>query len=198
MHYDTAIPSKIWTFAEEETLKRKRVELSIGELAKLLGRTRNAVKKKLTRMAAGGSKRRAPMEAPELDKRPKFMAARNQVWSDKQVEFLRKNFDKMELSLIAESLGRSRKAVQTKATEIGLRRDPWKIRVQSNAKRAETMAKRRELAALMVTETPAPEVPEEWLVGMIEVTPGHAYDVKSFDLRMRAYGKRSLVSEIAC
>lgn len=44
------------------------------------------------------------------------------IWTDNEIKFLRENLDKYTWAQIAEKLGRSKKAVEAKAKQLGLKK----------------------------------------------------------------------------
>lgn len=93
-------------FKWDETTLNKVLELtkthSIAEISKIMGVSRNTIASKLQRLGIKA-----------VDKRP-------QVWSDKEIEFLKANYNTMNKEYLAKKLGRSYVSVVARASIIGI------------------------------------------------------------------------------
>lgn len=98
------MPVIFWTDDEEKILISNYEEKGYAEIAKMVGKNMDAVKKKAYMM--GLCKREG-----------------NTQWSEEQIEFIRNNYDKMLYKDIAEKLGVTEKRVFLQAQRMGLSKE---------------------------------------------------------------------------
>lgn len=99
-----------WTDEEERTLTGNYESKSYGEIAELIGKNMEAVKRKAQTM--GLVKRDSPTD-----------------WTEEQITFIQNNYDKMLYKEIAEKLGTTEKRVFLQAKRMGLSKDRVTLKV---------------------------------------------------------------------
>ena len=100
---------KAWTRQDEQFLKDNYDTMSIGILARRLGRTRSATINRINKL--------------NLRKKPKELKNQSKTWTKDDDKFLKNNYGKLINEEIAKRLGRTEKAIQLRVSKMGLRKN---------------------------------------------------------------------------
>ena len=101
-----------WTDEEIKFLQENYLDLGAEECANQLGRTKAAVHGKIRQVGGG-----RPSIGPKVE------------WSEKDLDFLRENYQALSWEELVEKLGRTEQAVQVRASMLGLQKyvDPYEV-----------------------------------------------------------------------
>lgn len=102
---------KWWSESEKEFIKENYKELSVGELAEELGRTEKATRNKIERMG---------IKLSSLERAKKNSGGGRNLWTEKEIQFLKENYTEKTDEEIGTEIGRSASAVAAKRARLGL------------------------------------------------------------------------------
>lgn len=103
--------NKKWSKSEEQFIRENYKELSVGELAEELRRSRRAVRGKIERMGIGLS---------TVERAEKNGGGGRNLWTESEIQLLQRDYTERLDEEIGAEIGRTADAVASKRAELGL------------------------------------------------------------------------------